>query len=426
MNTIRQKVYRLLRWSERYMKTDMLYVARGGFWVTFGRTITNILSLALIVAFANLLEKETYGLYRYILSLAGVLNIFTLTGMNSAVARAVAGGNEGAFKHSVVYQLKWNLLMVAAFFVLGGYYLLNADALLAVSFFILGLFVPATLAFNTYGAYLEGTKRFKLASLSSVISTLIYVGGILAAILLSGQILWLVIAYAATTFVATVYFYVYVQKKFKPKPQAKDGETLVYGRNLSFIRIIGTISAQIDKILLTQFWGTAQLAVYALAMAMPNRIIAYLKHAVGIGYPKFAAKTVKEIDTIFYRRVLQGALIGAIIALLYILIAPTIFTYLLPQYLEGIFFSQILALSFIFAMPNRYISLVLESQKLAKLILFVNVTNSLINILLYVILGIWGGIMGLVIAKVVGSLLGMTINITTWRINIRRLSATPV
>src|SRR3989338_10355062 len=192
------RAFNLLRGSERFFKADMVYIVKGGFWITFGQTFSSIIALLLTIAFANLLPKETYGTYRYILSLAGVLNIFTLTGMNSAVARAVAIGNEGVLRTSVKYQLKWNLLMLAAFFTLGGYYLANGDILFATSFLILGIFVPPTLALNTYGAYLEGKKKFKFAGISNIIATFVYVGGIFAAILFSGEVIWLIITYTIT------------------------------------------------------------------------------------------------------------------------------------------------------------------------------------------------------------------------------------
>lgn len=415
MDNLREKTYNLLRKSEKFFKTDMVYLAKGGFWVTFGQTINTVLSLVLIVAFANLLPKETYGTYKYILSLAGVLNIFTLTGMNSAVTRAVATGNEGTLKASVKYQLKWNLLMLAAFWSLGGYYFLNSDVLFATSFLILGIFVPPTLALNTYGAYLEGKKKFKMASISNVVSTSIYVIGALAAILLSGEVVWLIAAYAITTFAATLFFYIFILRKFKPPIATTIRDTLKYGRELSFIRLLGPIVAQIDKIILAHFWGPAQLAVYSLAMAVPERAVSFIKNWVGIGFPKFSAKTPEEINTVFYRRILQGMTAGAVVALLYILAAPYLFKYLLPQYLEGILYSQILAAGFLFAMPNRYISLLFESQKMSGQIFINGVINSVVAILLYMALGIWGGLLGLITAQVLSSFMGMLVNITMWR-----------
>ena len=81
MEKIKIKAYNLLRWSEKWTKTDMIYLARGGFWLTLGQVISSLSAFLLAIAFANLLPKETYGEYKYILSIASILAIPTLTGM---------------------------------------------------------------------------------------------------------------------------------------------------------------------------------------------------------------------------------------------------------------------------------------------------------------------------------------------------------
>ncbi|MEK9209084.1 MAG: oligosaccharide flippase family protein, partial [Patescibacteria group bacterium] len=70
-----------------YTGTDNVYIAKQGFWASVPYIISTILSAALVVAFANLLPKEIYGTYRYILSIAGLLSFLTLTGMNTAITR---------------------------------------------------------------------------------------------------------------------------------------------------------------------------------------------------------------------------------------------------------------------------------------------------------------------------------------------------
>lgn len=415
LEKIKVKIYKLLRWSEKHTKTDMVYLAKGGFWITFGQSINSILSLLLVIAFANLLPKETYGLYRYILAIASILNIFTLTGMNSAVTIAIAAGNDGALRASVRYQFKWNVLMFSVFLILGVYYIINNNLILSASFFILGLFVPATMALNTYGAYLEGKKKFKIANIASIISTFVYIMGVFIAILFSGKVIWLIFAYAFTTFLTTLLFYIFVLRKFKPPTSPIIDDTLKYGRELSFLKLIGPIVSQIDKIILAHFWGPSQLAIYSLAKAIPDRVVSFTKNWVSIGFPKFATKTPKEINTVFYRRIFHGMSVGVAIAVLYILISPYLFKYLLPQYSDGAIYSQFLAMSLIFAIPNRYLSLLFVSQKLSKTIFTISLTNNFIAILLYIVLGVWGGIFGLVIASVLNSFFGMLINIIIWR-----------
>lgn len=418
MQNLRDKIYRILRGSEKFFKADMVYLAKGNFWQISGQVISNILSLGLIILFANLLPKETYGLYKYILSLAGALNIFTLTGMNQAIVQAVAAGNDGALRTSVKYQMKWNVMQLIAFWILGAYYLLNDNQYLGISLLVMGIFSPLTFALNTYGAYLEGKKSFRYNSIFSAGSTLIYVAGMVIAIISGGEIIWLVVAYSLTTFVSTTIFYVMTLRIFHP-PDTPSSDVLKYGRELTFIGFIGPIVSQIDKIILSHFWGATQLAIYSLATAIPDRAIPLIKSLIGIGLPKFSTKTPDELNKVFYIRIFQGMTVGAVCFVGYFILSPYLFKYLLPKYLEGVLYSQLLAVSFIFALPNRYIGLLLTSQKLSKLSFISNFIQSIIRVLLYVVLGIFGGILGLISTHVLMSFIGMLINMATWRLHSR-------
>lgn len=414
MPTFKQRLISLLRFSERYTRLDMLYVTQGGFWTSFGHITSALLSLILVIAFANLLPKETYGLYRYVLSLSGALSIFTLTGMNGAVARAVARGDEGAFQASVAYQIKWNILMCAAFFALAGYYIFRGNETLAVSLVILGVFVPPTLALNTYNAYLEGKREFRRNNLYSVLSSLVYVAGMLVVLYMSGEVVWLVFAYAATVFVSTALFYAHTLKTFRPPSVPIHTEVFAYGRQLTFISFIAPFASQIDKIILAHFWGPASLAVYAIASTMVDKLATLVKGWVDLGLPKLSLKTEEEIAETFYLRLFQGALLGAAAAAAYAVMAPYLFTFLLPQYLDALDYSRLLALSLIFNIPGKYVGVVLESLKLTRVMFTRSIIERLAQIALYLTLGIWGGIAGLVLAYVINSALALLVQITGW------------
>lgn len=392
----------------------MLYLAKGGFWVLFAQSLNSMFSLVLIIAFANLLPKETYGIYRYVLSIAGMLNIFTLSGMNNAVSRTVARGDAGVLLPAVIYQLKWNLLMFVASLMLGGYYFIQGDTTLATSLIILGIFVPCTLAFNTYGSFLDGKKQFKMAYSLSVFATLIYSVGMLLTLLVTDNVIFMVAVYALTTFIPSILFYLYTIRKFKPPTTNDVTDTLKYGRELTFLRFTDPIVSQIDKVVLAHFWGPAQLAVYALALAIPNRIGFYLKRWISIGFPKFAEKTVAEINQVFFRRIVQGVLVGSAVTLVYIFLSPYLFKYLLPQYIESIFYSQLLSLNFILALPNRFLSLLFTAQRLSYTLFQITITQSIISLILYIALGILGGLLGLVIANLLLNVSGFLLNITMW------------
>ena len=414
MSFLKKQVVALLLWSQKYTKADMLYIARGGFWIAFAQALNGLLSLILIVAFANLLPKETYGLYRYILSIAGILTIFTLTGMNSAVSRAVAKGEDGILKPAVHYQLKWNAMMAVACMIVGVYYYINDNTVFAFSFMTLAIFTPLTLAFNTYSAFLEGKKEFKRANILNIASTLTYTIGTLALLFITDNVVWLIGIYASATFIPAFVFYLYILRTFKP-PTEPSAETMKFGRELTYLRMMDPIIGQIDKIILGHFWGPAHLATYTLALAIPNRITLFIKSWVTVGFPKFSTKTATEINSVFKKRVFQGLLLGSLIAFLYACAVPVLFTYVLPQYLDSIFYAQLLGIGIIFALPNRYMTLLFTSQGESKRLFTRTFVMSITNITLCVILGIQGGILGLVIAHILFHMYGFCLNIYMWR-----------
>ena len=422
ISRVREKYFDFLRYGTEFMGLDLRYFVSGGFWKTAGTIISNVLAALLMVAFANFLPKETYGLYRYILSLVGILTTFSLTGMNASVTQAVAAGNEGALKSSVRYQLKWNFIMTAASWALAVYYLWNQNTAIAISLFILGLTTPLAYAFNTYGAYLEGKQDFKRKSIYATWSVIIYTAGMLPAVYFGKGIIWLILIYAATSLAANFILYVKTLKVHSP-PENKAEDAIAYGRHLTYLNLANPILGQVDNIILGHFWGVDQLAVYSLARAIPDKIGPFIKQIVNLGMPKLAAKSIQEVESVFNKRLLQSFTIGALLAAGYIITAPFIFKYVLPQYLESIFYSQILATTLVFIVPATYLGAVFDSQKMQTRPLFVasRFIMSGFKILLYVVFGIYGGILGLVFAQIIYQFFSIFVSIPGWKYEIKKL-----
>jgi len=87
----------------------------------------------------------------------------------------------------------------------------------------------------------------------------------------------------------------------------------------------------------------------------------------------------------------------------------------LPKYIDSIFYSQLLALAFIFIAPVGYIGTAINSQKMIRAIVSSSISSSIVKIILYVILGIWGGILGLVLAQLVYYIIVFFISIILWK-----------
>ena len=109
INIARNKTHRILRKSEKYTKTDMVYLAKGGFWITAGQAISSGSIFLLAITFANLIPQETYGTYKYVLSITGILSILTLRGMDTTVLQAIARNFEGVLLPVLKTKIKWQI-----------------------------------------------------------------------------------------------------------------------------------------------------------------------------------------------------------------------------------------------------------------------------------------------------------------------------
>jgi O-antigen/teichoic acid export membrane protein len=86
---------RILRWSEKYTGTDMVYLAHGSYCLSGTSVIIGGISFLLALALANLFTKDAYGTYRYALTLFGMLSVASLRAMDTAVTQGAARGNDG-------------------------------------------------------------------------------------------------------------------------------------------------------------------------------------------------------------------------------------------------------------------------------------------------------------------------------------------
>ena len=160
MQYLRTELHRLLRLSERFTKTDMVYLAKGGVGLHSGRA--QVLSaFVLSIVFANYVSKETYGIYKYIIAVGSIIGSISLTGLGLSLTQAIAKGYYGSLEYSfkkILPGAREYLLRVS---LVGGYYLLKGNWIFGISFFILTICAPITNGASLYNAFLSGKKISK-------------------------------------------------------------------------------------------------------------------------------------------------------------------------------------------------------------------------------------------------------------------------
>jgi len=399
---IREKIREALLWSQRYTQTDMIYLAKGGFWLTLGQIVIMVASFFLAIAFANFLPKETYGDYQYVLSVVSILTVFTLPGMNWAVAQAVARDYEGSFMPGLKMKIQWGL--VAGLLSLGvtGYYFLNKNFTLTVSFLITAFFLPLLDSPTIFHGYLKGKKLFKQLTKYLSITELISAGCLIGILFLTNSLFLILLTHFLSYTALRFLFLKNIIKKFPPNKK-EDPKTLSYGKHLTLMDIANLVAARLDYILLWHFLGAATLAIYSFALILPQKIIGLLGGVINsLAMPKLSNKAQEDLKATLPKKAFQLFLALIPIVALYIILAPLFYKIFFPKYLASVFYSQIFALS-ILLFPEVLFSTALAAQMKKKQLYIYKLTSPLIRIIFLLILtplyGIVGAISAILIAN---------------------------
>lgn len=397
MKAALQRIEKLLLWSQKYTHTDMLYLAKGGFWLTLGQIISNASSFLLAIAFANLLPVETFGTYRYVLSMASILAIPTLEDMDTAVIQATAKGYEGSLRQALRTKLRWGSLGSLAGLITAGYYFLSGNHALTISFLIVAVFLPFYNSFNIYFAFLYGKEKFDTSTKYNVVSQVVSIGSLVAALFLTNNLLLVLLAYFLPWTVMRYLFLKLTIKSFLPNQASEDPGVISYGKHLSLAGAINTVAVYLDKVLIFHYLGAVQVAVYHFATVIPDRIKSPFEVTNKLALPKFAQRDFQEIKKTIWKKISIYFLILVSVVILYIVAAPFIFHIFFPAYADSVKFSQVFAISLI--MPQMILHSVLVAHKKTKEIYIVDTLGSLFLIIFLVLGALSYGLWGIIFAR---------------------------
>ncbi len=401
---------KLIRWGERKAQTDLRYVLHGGFWLFVGQVGGGVTAIFLAIGYAHYLPKEVYGTYKYILSVFGILSLFSLTGMDTAVQRGIAQGKDAIFWKTFRLRVMSCTIAVLVCVAFGVYYFTNGNRELATLFFVSAPFLLLLDPLSHYNSLLVGRKLFRESSKLSIIlqvgSALIMLG----VIYLTRNVLGIILAYLFATLLLRGGIFLYVTSRH-PLNKIEDKESFQFGKHLTAMSVLATISGRLDAIVLFHFLGPAALAVYSFAQAAVSNIQNSFKLiTTTLAFPKMAAQDKEVIKKTLLRKVRIAHYFTVPLSIAAIFIIPYFFQIFFPKYLESIPYAQVMTGLLAFS-PLRFISTAITAKASVKIYYTLAISNPIITsagLLVCVPLwGIWGAIMALAVQQFVGNVLAL-------------------
>jgi O-antigen/teichoic acid export membrane protein len=395
MNAIKSKIYTLLRRSETIFKTDMIYLVKGGSWLGLSQIITIATGFGLSLAFTNLLSPETYGIYKYVLSIVSLLLITTLNGVDSAVTQSVARGFDGTLALGVRTKIKWGLFGSLGSVGVATYYYIQGNTVLAIAFIISAFFIPFIESFDLYNALLNGKKLFKKFSNWNSIKKIIPTGLLITTLYLTSNLFIILSVYFLSALILNIWFFNKTTNDLLSN-NLIDPDSMSFGKHLSVLNILSTLATELDKILVFHYLGAVQLAVYTIALAPVDQIKGILKNLNALAFPKFAEQKTIAIKETLAKKTTLLTIGSSVIIGVYIILAPLFFKLFFPKYIESVIYSQVLAFTLIGAIISGFLYTILEARAHTKGLSFFNISTNILNLTILFPLvyyfGIWGAI----------------------------------
>lgn len=402
INEVKKTGYRWLKRSERITKTDMIYLTKGSFWLSIGKAAASLASFALAMAFANLISQQTYGNFRYVLTIFSTISILGLPGLNSSVFRSVSRGFEGALQQGFKKRVQWGTFGGFVLISVGIYYIFfQHNNALGISIIIFGFMMPFLETFTLTDSFLLGKKMFQTSTAFFIIEKIIHISVMVTTLFLTKNLVIIILVYGLTLLAIRSSLFFWTISKIQMNNNREDG-IVSYGKQLTFLKGMTSVSGSINNIVLFNLLGAPNLALFTLAIAPIEQIRSLFKIGENLLLPKIAHDNwILGSLKRFILKLLPFTIALIIIIALYILLAPTIFKLFFPHYLTAVSLSQLYAATLIFTAFNIVQNTILKAKKLVREQYIVGVCDLIITLGLGISLIHFWGIKGLIITYII-------------------------
>ena len=395
---------------QKTFKIDAHYFLKGGFWLSLRQVSIAILGLTSTALFAHYLTETEYGVYKYLLSLTTIFSAFSLTGLGQSILQTAAKGFYGFYKETLHINFTYSLGISITAIISAIYYYANSNNTLALGCVIIAIIQPLINTYTYLPSFLVGTKQFSQSTKVLVIRSFFVTVVSVITLFLTQNILLLFTSYLGSAFIINILTHTsYKPSISKKTPDNIFSKYISYAKHTSVRNTITSVASKIDNVIIFTQLGATELAVYSIATVIPQQIKGSFKILATLLLPKYAKHSnIETLKKTVPRRSFQLFLILLFLTVLYIFIAPHIYSLFFPKYEESIFYSQLSALSFVtfvFFIPYSILQSQLENRKLYKITFCNSIVQIIMMIYFIYVLGVLGAILAKLINRVFYSLI---------------------
>lgn len=409
---IKEKWNNFLERLSGLLGIDLFYVVQGGFWTIGPLVITAVGGTLLTIVLTRALGQTSYGQYRFVLSIIPFAVLLSMPGMDLAVIQSISRGKTGSFRRGLLTRWKWSFLGVIFLLLSAGYLYFIRESNTWIYLVIAAVFFPFSEGLSIFRSYYTGKKLFEKLGKAEVLLTV-------SSITLQIIVGWL---YPSVFLVLLTYFFAHAvvnlwhSKKAYFSTLSYEGDTSLYsfGKKLSLIGVLSTATAHLDSLIIAYLLGFQQLAIYSIALTIPEAVKGFVKAFRSVMLPKASITSEKGIKDFLVGKAglffVSGLSLAGVLWALLPWAIPLLFT---GEYTAAVFPSQLLSLSLLLVPLLVFLSTYFHAHKLSKHIFVFTLIQFIFGVGLVVLLvplfGVVGGILGILGRRIVGAVYGLTV-----------------
>jgi len=400
----------ILNLKEFFLKNKSIRqtVSKNAFWLTIGQVGSRLFRALIIIYAARILGVGEYGIFSYVLGLAGFFTLFADVGVNSILTRDITKHPDKADNYfATAFWIKIFLLLVSSILVIfvAPYFSKIEGAKILIPLVALLNFFDGIREFSS--AYFRAKERMELEAFTITLTNIaITVFGI---IVLSFQTnaKALVITYILSAGTGTIASIALLKKQFSKVIKFFKSdlikEIISSAWPIALLSIIGIFMTNIDVIMLGFFKTGQEVGLYSSGQRI-IQILYTLPAIISTSFFPVISRFVGQKDNIKTRLLIEKGLtvvflIGMPLIIGGIILGENIINLLYgSEYLPATLSFQILILNIIFVFPSYFIGSYIFAYNEQKRIAPYLIIGSLVNVALNALLIPFYGIAGAAIA----------------------------
>lgn len=397
---LRARIKKMIASIQARTGLDAHYYTAGGFYTVLTYVVQVGAGILTSVLMARYLPRETYGGFRYVLSLAGTLGILALPGMSTAMMQSLSRGHGGAYWTGIKTIMKWSILVSGGLIVAALFTPIAKTTAVAHALMALAVIFPLYAGSGLYGVLLLAKRdlhrNFSYGAAYRIMLTI----GTIAALYLTHSLAAFVVAVFLVDTVTRGIMTIRARRFLPNKTQ--DPPMIAYGKKLSLLTALPMVSEQIDRLVVPAALGLQGLAVWGVATMIPDTAKEFGSSVLNLALPKLARWGATQSEQGFILRKFFELLLLSLIAVgIYYAIAPAIVRFLFPAYADAVAVSRWYALTMVSFPGLLFLNWFQAQKKMRELTIF-NMTSAIAQIVATLLLVPAYGLLGAVAARAVG------------------------